>query len=425
MVPGDSEGMAERQAKSRVSWLGLWINLPLGLGKIVLGWLGQSQALVADGVHSLSDLLGDIAVLVAIRQGAAAPDVEHPYGHGRFETLATVFVAVLLLAAGAGIAIDALFGLFKPERLGSPGFLALGAALASLLIKEALYRRTMTVARRTRSALLAANAWHHRSDALSSGVALLGILGAMAGLLYLDAVAAIVIAAMLGHVAWRHGWPALQELVDTGLDQGGRAEIAREIMAVPGVRGMRQLRTRQSGPVALADVAVFVDPLISISEAHRISEAVSARLVERVDAVTQVVVHVEPAGHADSAAARDVPLRPEIEAELDRAWAGIPAAERRLGLRLDYLDQGVEVTAILPIGSVASPVEAGTLEHQLASAAAHLPHIQRLHLQLAIDPDGSPTRNNGGARGGAASPDLLASPPADLKAGRRGSASGR
>lgn len=425
MVPDDGKSMAERQAKSRVSWLGLWINLPLGLGKIVLGVLGQSQALVADGVHSLSDLLSDIAVLVAISQGAVAPDVDHPYGHGRFETLATVFVAALLLVTGAGIAIDALLGLFRPERLGAPGVLALSAALASLTIKEALYRRTMKVARRTRSALLAANAWHHRSDALSSGVALLGILGAMAGLAYLDAVAAIVIAAMLGHVAWRHGRPALHELVDTGLDQGGRAEIAREIMAVPGVRGMRQLRTRQSGPVAFADVAVLVDPLISISEAHRISEAVSARLVERVDALTQVVVHVEPAGHAESAAAREVPLRPEIEAALDRAWADIPAAARRLGLRLDYLDQGVEVTAVLPIGSVTTPAEAAALEQQLASATAPLPHIERLQLQLAIDPDGSPSRNGGGARGGSSSPDLLASPPAELKAGRRGSASGR
>jgi len=386
MTRDDDKGTADLRAKRRVSWLGLWVNLPLGLGKILFGLLGQSQALVADGAHSLSDLLSDIAVLVAISQGAVAPDVDHPYGHGRFETLATVFVAALLLITGAGIAIDALLGLFRPERLGAPGILALSAAIASLAIKEALYRWTMKVARRTRSALLAANAWHHRSDALSSGVAVLGILGAMAGLAYLDAVAAIVIAAMLAHVAWRHGRPALAELVDTSLDQGGRAEIAREIMAVPGVRGMRQLRTRQSGPVALADVAVLVDPLISISEAHRISEAVSDRLVERVDALNQVVVHVEPAGHAESAAARNVPLRPEIEAALDRAWADIPAAARRLGLRLDYLDRGVEVTVVLPVGSVASTAEARTLERQLAGAAADLPHIEKLHLQLAIDP---------------------------------------
>ena len=399
MATGESTARAEQRAKSRVSWLGLWINLPLGLGKIVVGLFGQSQALVADGVHSLSDLLGDIAVLVAIRQGAAAPDVDHPYGHGRFETLATVFVAVLLLIAGAGIIVDAVTGLFAPERLGSPGLVAAGTAAASILIKEVLYRRTLLVARRTRSALLAANAWHHRSDALSSGVALLGILGAMAGLAYLDAVAAVIIALMLGHVAWQHGWPALKELVDTGLDHGERATIAREIMAVPGVRGLRQLRTRQSGPVALADVAVFVDPTISITEAHRISEAVSARLVERVDALTQVVVHVEPAGHADGAAAQEVPLRPVIEADLDRAWAAIPEASRRLGLRLDYLDQGVEVTAILPIGVATSEAGAQALERRLAGAAAALPHIERIRLELAIDPatkrnEGTPTASS-------------------------------
>ncbi len=390
----DAKGIAERDAKIRVSWLGLLVNLPLGAGKIVLGVLGQSQALVADGVHSLSDLLSDIAVLFAVRQGAVGPDVDHPYGHGRFETVGTVFVAALLLLVGLGIAGDAVRGLFMPERLGAPGPLALAAALLSLLVKELLYRRTMAVARDTRSRLIAANAWHHRSDALSSGVALVGIAGAIAGLAVLDAVAAIIIAVMLTHVAFQHAWPALKELVDTGLDRDERALISTEIMRVPGVRGMRQLRTRHSGAAALADVAVFVDPLISVSEAHHISEAVSARLVANVDLLTQVVVHVEPAGHADADAALALPLRPEVETALHEAWAGIAEASRISALDLAFLAHGIEVTVVMPLDAVASAEAAMRLAERLSSAARGLSYIVAIRLRLQV---GSHGLREGGA----------------------------
>lgn len=369
-----------QQAKRRATLAGMLINLPLGIGKIVVGTLGQSQSLVADGVHSLSDLLGDVTVMLAIRYGGRAPDENHPYGHGRFETFATIVVAALLVAAGAGIALDALSRLFAPERLGEPGPLALAAALLSIGLKEGLYWYTIGVARRTGSAMIAANAWHHRSDALSSLVAVLGIGGSMAGLVYLDAVAAIVIAAMLTHVAWTHGWPAARELVDTGLEREEMRAIRRALEEVPGVLGSRDLRTRQMGPIALADVSVFVDPHITVSEAHRISEAARARLVARFDTLTEVVVHVEPAGHAEGYGAHHAPLRDELLRRLTKVWRGIPEAERIEAVRFDYLEDGIDVEVVLPLRSVADP---DGLRRVLSERARReIPEIRGLRLSL-------------------------------------------
>jgi cation diffusion facilitator family transporter len=371
---------AGQRSKRRATLAGLLINLPLGLGKIVVGIFGQSQSLVADGVHSLSDLLGDVTVLLAIRYGGRAPDANHPYGHGRFETFATIVVAILLVLTGAGIVLDAVGRLFAPERLGEPGLVPLIVALLSMTLKEGLYWYTIHVARRTGSALIAANAWHHRSDALSSFVAVLGIGGSMAGLVYLDAVAAIVIAAMLVHVAWTHGWPAARELVDTALAQEEMRAIRRELEGVPGVLGSRDLRTRQMGPVAIADVSVSVDPHITISEAHRISEAVRARLVTRFDALTEVVVHVEPAGHAEGYGAHHAPLRDELLHGLTETWRGIPEAESIEAVRLDYLEDGIDVEVVLPLHSVADP---DSLRRVLSERAIReIPEIRGLRLSL-------------------------------------------
>lgn len=342
--------MTEQSEKRAATWAGVAVNLPLAIGKIVIGYIAQSQALIADGVHSLSDLVSDVVVLAAIRQGGKEADFDHPYGHGRFETAATAFVGLLLVLAGLGIAWDAASRLFRPEELLAPGALALAAALVSLALKEALYRYTIRVARRLRSGLLEANAWHHRSDALSSIVAAIGIAGSMAGLAYLDAVGAVIIAAMLVHVGWRHGWRAVGELVDTGLGPRRIGTIGAAIRAVPGVAGVRRLRTRLIGGAAHADVGVLVDPHISVSEAHRISEAVRARLVERIDEVVDICVHVEPDGHEDAPAAHDLPLREAVLSALAERWEGLDtgAIER---VTLHYLDDAIEIELVLAAGT--------------------------------------------------------------------------
>jgi cation diffusion facilitator family transporter len=288
-----SAGSSEYALKRQVTLVGGGVNLVLAAGKVFFGYVGQSQALIADGVHSLSDLISDVFVLVATRFGSQGPDTVHPYGHGRFETVATVGIGLLLLAVAAGFAYDAALRLMYPEDLWTPGWIALGAALASVLSKEVLYRYTIAVGRRVRSRLIEANAWHHRSDSLSSVVVIVGVIGAMAGFAWFDAAAAIIVAVMVGVVGWQFAWRSLRELVDTGLDSKALADLRELTDQVDGVRSHHGLRSRCIGKDVLIDVHIVVDPELTVAEGHRIGEEVRTRLMQRIDNATEVLVHVD------------------------------------------------------------------------------------------------------------------------------------
>lgn len=281
-------------AKRRVTLVGAVWNLVLAVGKVAAGVAGHSQALVVDGVHSFSDLISDAVVLGAARWGAYEADQNHPYGHARIETLATAIVGVLLLAVAAGFIVDAFLRLFDPARLLTPGRLALSAALLSVLVKEGLYHYTRRVAERTDSKLIAANAWHHRSDALSSLVVIAGVGGVIAGMHWFDAVAAIVVAAMVGWVGGRFAVSALIELVDTAVPAGERKQIEQIIRSVEGVHAFRDLRTRHMGGRIVMDVCILLDPALSLSEADRIAGEVRQHLLDESTEVTDVVVSVAP-----------------------------------------------------------------------------------------------------------------------------------
>ena len=281
-------------AKRRVTLVGAVVNLLLSVGKIFGGVVGQSQALIADGVHSLSDLLSDALVLFASRWGSLEADHNHPYGHARIETLATLGVGLLLLALGAGFLIDSIGRLLDPERLLTPGWLAFGIAVLSVLTKEGLYHYTVRVARQTGSALLRANAWHHRSDAFSSVVVIIGIGGALAGLLWLDAVAAAIVGIMLGWVGWRLLGEAATELVDTGLSERELEALAGTIDTVDGVRGHGRLRSRRMGGRIFVDVRVEVDQAISVQAGHQIAEQVRRQVIDQLPGNADVVVCLRP-----------------------------------------------------------------------------------------------------------------------------------
>jgi cation diffusion facilitator family transporter len=281
-------------AKKRVTVVGAIANLLLAIGKIIAGVLGQSQALLADGVHSLSDLASDVLVLIAARWGSHGADENHPYGHARIETAATAIIGFLLLAVAAGFMIDSVGRLMEPERLLQPGWLALIAAVISVGVKEWLYHFTVRVARRTRSSLIEANAWHHRSDALSSLVVIVGVAGAMFGLVWLDAAAAIVVAIMVGWVGWQFLGSSVAELVDTGLSEKRLDDLDELIRSVDGVRGYRQLRTRRMGGQAFMDVQILLDGDLSLNQADEIAVRVQQRLIAEVPEMTDVVVSVRP-----------------------------------------------------------------------------------------------------------------------------------
>lgn len=367
------------QAISRTAVVGGVANVVLSLIKVVAGIVWHSQALVADGIHSFSDLLSDILVWFAGRHSTLAPDQEHPYGHGRYEALATLVLGIFLLLVAVGIGWDATDRLFSPDELLRPEPLALVAALASVLIKEWLYWWTLGHARRVRSDMLRANAWHHRSDAISSVVVLVGVGGTLAGLPYLDAVAAFIVAVMIAGIAWELGWGAIQELVDTGLAAERLAEIKETIRAVGGVRDIHMLRTRKHGGHASADVHVLVDPRVSVSEGHMIALLVETRLKEQIDEITDVTVHIDPEDDDASPVRTGLPMRAEALVRLGRLWDGVPEAAGRRRTILHYLNGRIDVEVFFPLDAcVGDRARAQRVRERLQSALKEDPDFHQV-----------------------------------------------
>jgi len=337
-------------AMRRVTIVGALVNLLLAGVKIVLGVIGQSQALVADGVHSLSDLITDVLVLVAAKHSTRAADESHPYGHARIETAATVGLGAFLIAVAVGIGWDAAHRLVSPDLLLHPGVMALGGAIFSILANEGLYHYTVAVARRVRSQLLRANAWHHRSDAISSVVVVIGVGGSMAGVAYLDAAAAIVVAAMIAKIGWDLAHQGLRELIDTSLEPE-KVEIIRDsILSVDGVKALHLLKTRRMGADALVDVHILLaSARMSVSEGHQISEAVRARVMADVDDVAEVMVHIDPEDDEVAAPCRHLPLRQKAMARLEALWAPIDVARHIQRVNLHYLSGRLHVDVYLPL----------------------------------------------------------------------------
>ena len=283
-----------------VTVLGAVVNVVLTIGKIVAGVVGRSAAMVADGIHSLSDLLSDVVVIVFTRLSSKGKDKEHSFGHGKFETLATLIISVILVAVGASLMssgvksiIDVLGGGVIPE----PSYIALVAAAVSIVSKEWIYRVTVKVGKRVGSTVVIANAWHHRSDALSSIGSLVGIGGAI--LLgdkwtLLDPLASCVISVAIIVVAVKMALPNLAELLETALPPEVEEEIVSIASAVEGVRDVHELKTRRNGMSYIIDAHIVVSPDISIVEAHEIATAVEEALCARYGRETQLSIHVEP-----------------------------------------------------------------------------------------------------------------------------------
>ncbi len=279
-----------------ITQAGLLVNLALGGLKVGVGISAGSRALLADGVHSFSDLLTDILVLLGLKVGRAPSDSSHPYGHGRFESLGALAVGAILTVVAGGILLDALGDAFS-GKTSMPGTGALLVAILSLVVKEALYQWTAKAARDLKSELLLANAWHHRSDALSSLAVLAGLAGAKAGAPILDPVAAVLVALMVAHAAWRILRPALGKLTDEALPSEEIQGLLEEAAQVEGVRDVHDLRARWMGGLLLVDLHVLVDPRLTVSEGHRVGEALKRTLTRKVPHLAEVIVHVEPEEH--------------------------------------------------------------------------------------------------------------------------------
>jgi len=359
----------------RVTLIGAALDLVLGIGKIVTGYVGSSQALIADGIHSLSDLVTDVMVLFAAKHGSREADEDHPYGHARIETMTTVALGFALLAVALGIGYDAINRLFHPELQMHPGWLAFSAALVSIISKEAIYQYTMHTAERLRSNLLKANAWHSRSDAISSIIVLIGIVGSMAGLSYLDAIATIGVVYMIAKIGWDLAWHSIRELVDTALETERVEKIRHYIQHLDGVENLHLLRTRRMGADALIDVHIQVASHLSVSEGHHISETVRQRLIHEFDEVTDVMVHIDPEDDENAQPSGHLPLRGEISNKLRDCWSGIAAADQIQAITLHYLDGKIHVDLQLPIEICSDEMTARVISDTLIQASKKLDEI--------------------------------------------------
>ncbi len=363
-----------------VTLIGVVGNILLTIVKIIFGIIGQSQALIADGLHSLSDLISDGMILIAAKYSTQDADADHPYGHARFETLATVAVGVLLFLVAAGMLIDATRRLFDPTLLWQPSAVSLAVALLSILIKEALYQYTIHVAKQVRSPMLQANAWHHRSDAISSIIVLLGVAGSMAGLSGFDALAAIGVSLMIAHIAWSLGRDGIKDLVDTGLDNNQLIKIKKIIKSVDGVHMLHDLRTRKMGANALVDVHILVDPRLSVSEGHQIGEMVRSRLTNQIEEIAEVLVHIDPENDEKSQPNLNLPLRQEVIARLQQCWQCLEATHAIEQITLHYLSGKLTVDVYLPLKTVENIKEAQKLSQGFADLAAEEPDIHAINV---------------------------------------------
>ncbi|MDH3979916.1 MAG: cation diffusion facilitator family transporter [Gammaproteobacteria bacterium] len=358
----------------KVTLIGSVVDLLLGVVKILVGTLASSQALIADGMHSLSDLATDFLVLFAAKHAHREADTEHPYGHGRIETVATVVLGVALVIVAVGISVDAVLRLLEPDSLLHPGPLALVVALLSVASKEAIYQYTAKAARRLRSNMLHANAWHSRSDAISSIIVVFGVGGAMAGFPWLDAAGAIAVALMIAKIGWDLLWKSLMELIDTALEPEQVEKIRQMILDVNGVRACHMLRTRYSGSDSLVDVHILVDPALSVSEGHQIGERVRERLLNEVEHVADVTVHIDPEDDELASPCHHLPLRDEVLRRLYLEWQPLGLEPLIHKVVLHYLDGKVHVDVFVE-GGARSADELAELSASIRAAAGRLEDI--------------------------------------------------
>jgi divalent metal cation (Fe/Co/Zn/Cd) transporter len=330
---------AKREA-TNVTLVGMFFDLLLGAGKIVGGVLTNSFALVTDGIHSLTDAGTDIFVLVVARVAHAEPDAEHQYGHGRFETLGTIAMGIVFLITAAILMYDSFNRLRLSEPLPTPAAASIIIALLSVATKEWIYHYTMRVAKKLNSSLLRANAWHSRTDAISSVAVLIGILGARQGYLWMDTVAGMFVA-----------------------------------LLIDGIRGITDLRSRSTGGKIILEVRLLVNSYISVSEGHQLGELANKSLVRQFADVSEVLIHIDPIQHETIEDESQLPERTQVIASLKACWENLIDQQSIASIDLHYLGGAIEVDLVLDV-DVLSMATARRLEAVIEAE----PHITRLRI---------------------------------------------
>jgi len=402
---GSPEGSARLQTAGGVTILGAVANTILVALKATAGLAGGSSVLVADAVHSLSDLVTDILVLFGLRTAAKPPDEEHPYGHGRYETLATVALAGVLLAAAAGIVWDASSRFGEPGR---PAMITLWVAALSIAVKETLFHVTLRVGRRYNSSLVIANAWHQRSDALSSVAAFAGILGARMGFPILDPAAAMVVAALIAKVAVQLLGQAIREVTDTTLERDILQELGAEIHSLPGVVSFHELRARRMGPRLLVDLHVEVEGSTTVSDGHQVAERVRQLVFQKQAGVSEVLVHIDPEPDEDLQPGDQLARpREEIETEVRRIALGVDRVRAVTHVLTHFLDCCVTLQIEIEVDPELRVHEAAAVARTLRNRLEEVSDVDHADIHLELDdlahqelPPTLQTPHNQGSSGG-------------------------
>ena len=298
--PEDTQISVEERgaAALRSTWVSVGVNLVLTVVQVTVGVFAKSQGLIADGIHSLSDLVADFVVLVASHHSRKGADVDHPYGHQRFENAASLVLGVLLLVVGIGMLWSAVHKLQAPESVPAVHIAALWVAGIALMAKELLFRYMLIVAKRVKSSMLVANAWHARSDAASSLVVGFGIVGNLAGYTILDPIAALIVGCLIAKMGWGFGWDALHDLMDRAVDEQEVEAIRQTLLETSGVNGVHDLRTRKMGDMVVVDAHIEIDSGITVEAGHDIAVEARDRVMRR-HRVLNVMTHVDPHGRPD------------------------------------------------------------------------------------------------------------------------------
>ena len=351
-LPPDGSGALRNRGIQRTALVAIATNALLSLAQIAVGLFANAFSLVADAAHTLADLVTDVLVLVAGRHGADPADANHPYGHGRIETITTMLLGAVLAAVGIGFLWSSGLRLQHMDALPELHPAALAMALMTLAAKEGLFRYTLAASRRLKAPLLEASAWHARSDAASSLVVAIGIGGSLAGHPFLEPLAAALVGFLIAGMGVRLGWQAVRELIDTGLSEGELARIRETIGTTPGVVGLHDLRTRRMAGRVLCDAHVQVEPRLTVSEGHRVSDEVYRRVREAHPEIQDMLVHIDPEddGGLRTMPAVPLPARKDVAAAIDgllRRGLGSDAPAP-LRVQIHYLGQRIDVDVLLP-----------------------------------------------------------------------------
>lgn len=374
LAPADK---ARARGIQRATFVAICTNSALVIGQLTVGLLANAFSLVADAVHTLSDLFTDLLVLLAGRHGANPADRDHPYGHGRIETVATLLLSAVLAIVGLMFLWSSGVRLQNMDAAPPVHYAAIYMAFGTLVAKELLFRYTLAASKRLKAPVLEANAWHARSDAASSLVVTAGIGGSLAGYPFLEPLAAAVVGFLIAHMGVRLGWSAIRELIDTGLPAEDVARLRRTILGTPGVRDLHDLRTRRMADRVLCDTHVLVDPRVTVSEGHRISDQVYFRIRDAHPEVREVLVHIdaEDDGQLQSAAPGPLPDRSDVVATV-RELLGSDVAEP-LRVQLHYLGGRVEAEVVLRPSSW-SEVDPDALKERVDRLLASQPEYRSI-----------------------------------------------